>query len=139
MNRRFISTNSFLRLPLANGQLPKASALKPQSLKLNISDRAVQKIISLSSQDTKEMLRVKIDSGGCHGYQYGFEMTRKREDDDILFESGGAAVLVDEVSYPFLAGAEIDYVDELIGSSFKVANNPNAESECGCKISAAFK
>lgn len=108
---------------------------------------------------------MRIDSGGCHGFQYHFEMhpRSKLQEDDIFFDAtpsqthtetpiaqskpptlkakdeGEVRVIIDAVSYPYLDGVEIDYVEELIGSSFKIASNPNASSECGCKISFQAK
>ncbi|KAI3657308.1 hypothetical protein MP638_005009, partial [Amoeboaphelidium occidentale] len=112
----------------------------PGKIFLAYLDQLLQRLRDLTGGGRNpEYLRVKIDSGGCHGYQYGFEMTTKKEDDDIIFKVDDVTLLMDSVSYPFLAGAEIDFVDELIGTSFKISKNPNAESECGCKISFQAK
>ncbi len=69
------------------------------------------------------MLRVSVEGGGCSGFQYKFDTERSKADDDIVIETGGATVLIDPVSLNYMAGSEIDFVDDLIGSSFKV-NNP---------------
>ena len=80
------------------------------------------------------MLRVAVEGGGCSGFQYRFDLVHEAQPDDVKVERDGAAALVDDVSLPFLAGSEIDFVDELIGAQFKVTN-PNAASSCGCGVS----
>lgn len=100
---------------------------------LRLSDSAVERIAALKAQerDPKLMLRVTVSGGGCSGFQYGFDFDRTVNDDDRTFERGGVTVVVDEVSLQLLAGAEIDFVEDLIGSYFQI-NNPNASSSCGC-------
>ena len=80
------------------------------------------------------LLRVAVEGGGCSGFQYRFELVEAAGPDDVRVERDGAAALVDDVSLPFLAGSEIDFVDELVGAQFRV-NNPNAASSCGCGVS----
>ena len=80
------------------------------------------------------MLRVSVEGGGCSGFQYRFDVERERADDDIVLERDKATILIDPVSVGFLSGSEIDFVDDLIGASFKI-NNPNAKSSCGCGTS----
>ena len=80
------------------------------------------------------MLRIAVSGGGCSGFQYGFSFDETVREDDHVFERDGVAVLVDDVSLDLLNGAEIDFVDELIGASFQV-RNPNAASSCGCGTS----
>ena len=80
------------------------------------------------------MLRVAVEGGGCSGFQYRFDLVEAAEPDDLRVECDGAAALVDDVSLPFLAGSEIDFVDELVGAQFRV-KNPNAASSCGCGVS----
>ena len=80
------------------------------------------------------MLRIAVSGGGCSGFQYGFSFDDTVREDDHVFERDGVAVLVDDVSLDLLNGAEIDFVDELIGASFQV-RNPNAASSCGCGTS----
>ena len=79
-------------------------------------------------------LRVSVMGGGCSGFQYGFELDDARNDDDIAVEKNGARVVIDSVSLGYMEGAEIDFVDDLIGASFKV-NNPLATASCGCGTS----
>lgn len=80
------------------------------------------------------MLRLQVDGGGCQGFEYQFIEETKTQDDDVTFEKEGIMLITDDVSLPFLEGAEVDYVDDLIGAHFKV-NNPNASSSCGCGTS----
>ena len=75
-----------------------------------------------------------VQGGGCSGFQYGFTLDDSKQDDDLALERDGVTVLIDPVSVEYLAGAEIDYTDDLIGSAFKI-NNPNATSSCGCGTS----
>ncbi|KAG2181687.1 hypothetical protein INT44_008502 [Umbelopsis vinacea] len=115
------------------------SQVRPAEQKngLVISDRAIQqlKFMSDRDKDPEQMLRVMVDSGGCHGYQNKLDLTSKAEEDDIVFEKDGARVVIDEVSLQFLRGSTVDFVEELIGSTFQVVANPNAKHTCGCNIS----
>jgi iron-sulfur cluster assembly accessory protein len=101
----------------------------------SVSDSAAVKIGHLiATEPGASLFRVAVNGGGCSGFQYEFGFADKLADDDIMIEKGGARVAVDAVSLPFLEGAEIDWVDDLIGSSFKI-RNPNAKSSCGCGVS----
>jgi iron-sulfur cluster assembly accessory protein len=102
---------------------------------VTLSSRAARQIAKiLAAESAPAMLRVAVTGGGCSGFQYNFALDDKRADDDTVVERDGVAVLVDSVSLDFLKGAEIDYVDDLIGAAFKI-NNPNAASSCGCGTS----
>ena len=79
-------------------------------------------------------LRVAVLAGGCSGFQYRFELDTLQQEDDLVIEHAGARVLVDPVSLDLLAGGELDFTDELMGSHFAV-RNPNAKSACGCGTS----
>jgi iron-sulfur cluster assembly accessory protein len=79
-------------------------------------------------------LRVAVEGGGCSGFQYEIAVAPAANADDHVIERDGARLFVDPVSLPFLLGSEVDWVDELIGASFKV-RNPNAKSSCGCGVS----
>jgi iron-sulfur cluster assembly protein len=76
-------------------------------------------------------LRVFISGGGCSGYQYGMALENNFRDSDLIIDSEGIQVVVDEVSINYLNGATIDYVEDVRGSGFKI-ENPNAMSSCGC-------
>ena len=77
------------------------------------------------------MLRLAVSGGGCSGFQYGFSFDDARNEDDRIFERDGVKLVVDETSLDLLVGAEVDFVEDLVGSSFQV-RNPNASSSCGC-------
>jgi iron-sulfur cluster assembly accessory protein len=98
---------------------------------VTVTERAVQKIAAiLQREPAGAMLRVSVEGGGCSGFQYKFDVER----DDIVLGRDDAPILIDPVSAGFLTGSEIDFVDDLIGSSFRI-NNPNAKSSCGCGTS----
>ena len=77
------------------------------------------------------MLRLAVSGGGCSGFQYGFTFDDTQNEDDRVFERDGIKLVVDETSLDLLVGAEVDFVEDLVGSSFQV-RNPNASSSCGC-------
>src|SRR5436305_12716024 len=102
---------------------------------VTVSARAAKKIAEiLQAEAQPSMLRVAVTGGGCSGFQYNFALDEIKADDDLVIERDGAVVLIDSMSLDFLRGAEIDYVDDLIGASFRI-NNPNAQSSCGCGTS----
>ncbi len=102
---------------------------------VTVSDRAVQRIGEiLKNEPAGTMLRVSVEGGGCSGFQYKFDMERAKASDDLVIDRDGAVVLIDPVSVDYMAGSEIDFVDDLIGASFKV-NNPKASASCGCGTS----
>ena len=102
---------------------------------VTLSERAARRIGAiLQKEPAGSMLRVSVEGGGCSGFQYKFDFDRARAADDLVLERDGAVVLIDAMSQQYMAGAEIDYVDDLIGASFKI-NNPNAKSSCGCGTS----
>ena len=105
------------------------------ALPVTLSDRAARRIAAiLAAEPASVLLRLAVTGGGCSGYSYNFALDETRMDDDLLVERDGARVLIDPVSLDFLAGAEIDFTDGLIGQAFKV-NNPNATASCGCGTS----
>ncbi len=99
-----------------------------------VTDRAFKKIAKSSES---KILRVSVKGGGCSGFQYVFNIVDRIDEDDQVFENESSKVIIDQTSLQFLQGAEIDYTEELIGSSFKI-NNPNASSSCGCGTSFSF-
>ena len=102
---------------------------------ITLTDAAARRLADLSDAEGRVlMLRVAVDGGGCSGFQYRFDLVSDAEPDDIRVENAGQAALVDDVSVAFLSGSEIDFVDELAGSEFKI-RNPNARSSCGCGVS----
>ena len=102
---------------------------------VTLSDNAAARIADiLASEPEPKMLRVSVSSGGCSGFQYGFDLDDTRRQDDFVIEKDGAVVLVDAMSLPFMAGSVIDFTDDLIGAAFQV-KNPNATASCGCGTS----
>ena len=105
------------------------------SANITVSERAARRIGEiLKGEPNGTMLRVSVEGGGCSGFQYKFDFDHARTDDDLVLSRDGATVLIDPVSVQYMAGAEIDFVDDLIGASFKI-NNPVATSSCGCGTS----
>jgi iron-sulfur cluster assembly accessory protein len=100
---------------------------------INLSARAVKKVRDLVTEEENDelKLRVFITGGGCSGFQYGFTFDELLSDDDTIIEREGVTVLVDPMSFQYLAGSEVDYTEGLEGSRF-VINNPNATATCGC-------
>jgi len=102
---------------------------------VTVSERAARRIGEiLSGEPAGSMLRVSVEGGGCSGFQYRFDVEQGRADDDLVLTRDKAVVLIDPVSVTYLAGSEIDFVDDLIGASFKI-HNPNATASCGCGTS----
>jgi iron-sulfur cluster insertion protein len=102
---------------------------------ITVTDRAAHRIKEIIAADPGKMhLRVSVLGGGCSGFQYGFELDDARNADDIAVEKSGATVVIDSVSLGYMEGAEIDFVDDLIGAAFKV-KNPLATASCGCGTS----
>ena len=105
---------------------------------VNLTERAARQIGAILGREPPgAMLRVSVQGGGCSGFQYKFDVERERSPDDLVIARDGATVLIDQVSLGYLAGSEIDFVDDLIGASFRV-NNPNAKASCGCGTSFAL-
>ena len=98
-----------------------------------VTENAARRIAVLRTQEQAEnaFLRIAVSGGGCSGFQYGLSFDDQRNDDDFLFERDGVTVVVDDVSLGLLNGAQVDFVEDLMGASFRI-NNPNAASSCGC-------
>ena len=104
----------------------------------HVTQAAADKIKSLISEEPKAKgLRIFVQGGGCSGFQYGFAYAEEIETDDTVVKQHGASVVVDSMSYQYVMGAEINYKDDLQGSSF-VIRNPLATSTCGCGSSFAY-
>ena len=103
---------------------------------ITMTDNFVKRMHELRIQKNNPamMLRIRVDGGGCQGFEYHFAEETTKNDDDTLFEKDGVHIVTDSVSLPFLENAEMDYVNDLIGAHFKI-NNPNASSSCGCGTS----
>ena len=105
---------------------------------VTISDSAAKRIATiLGSDPAKTALRVSVEGGGCSGFSYKFDLVNDQTDDDLVIEKNDAKVLIDSMSLIYMAGSEIDFVDNLLGQSFQIAN-PNAVASCGCGTSFAI-
>jgi len=113
--------------------------LTTDARRFEISDSAARRIAELAriEGDERIMLRVTVSGGGCSGFQYAFTLDEQINEDDVVFETNGIRVVVDDVSLDLVQGSRLEYVDELIGSFFKL-DNPNASSTCGCGSSFAI-
>lgn len=105
---------------------------------VTVTERAARRIGEILRKEAPgSMLRVSVEGGGCSGFQYKFDIEQNQEADDTVIAQEPATVLIDQVSLGYLAGSEIDYVDDLIGASFRI-NNPQATASCGCGTSFAL-
>ena len=105
------------------------------STSITVSERAARRIGEiLKGEPNGTMLRVSVEGGGCSGFQYKFDVERAKAADDLVINRDGAVVLIDPISVNYMTGSEIDFVDDLIGASFKV-KNPQAKASCGCGTS----
>jgi iron-sulfur cluster assembly accessory protein len=102
---------------------------------ISLTERAARRIKDImAGEPPGSMLRISVNGGGCSGFQYSFDIDRSRQDEDVLIERDGASVLVDQISLEYMGGSVIDFVDDLIGQSFKI-ENPHATAACGCGTS----
>ena len=100
---------------------------------IRITESAARRITALKAQEeaTGAFLRIAVSGGGCSGFQYGLSFDDQKNADDFAFEKDGVTVIVDDVSLDLLNGAEVDFVEDMMGASFQI-KNPNAASSCGC-------
>jgi iron-sulfur cluster assembly accessory protein len=120
---------------LTGSESGNVSAMDTTTQNVTVSERAARRIAQiLAKEPAGTKLRVSVEGGGCSGFQYKFDMDAVQAPDDVVLSRDGATVLIDQVSLGFLAGSEIDYVDDLIGAAFKV-HNPNVTASCGCGTS----
>ncbi|MET3601102.1 iron-sulfur cluster insertion protein ErpA [Martelella mangrovi] len=105
---------------------------------VTLSDAAARRIASIiESEADKHALRVSVEGGGCSGFSYKFDLVEGPEEDDAVIIKDDATVLIDSISLVYLAGSEIDFIDNLLGQSFQI-QNPNAVASCGCGTSFAI-
>ncbi len=104
-----------------------------------LTESAAKRIAELKVQENvpAAYLRLAVSGGGCSGFQYGFSFDDQRQEEDTLFEREGVGLVIDTTSLELVDGAEIDFVEDLMGASFQV-RNPNASSSCGCGKSFAI-
>ena len=99
---------------------------------INITDKAISKIQEVLAGQGMKYFRIKVKGGGCSGFQYVFKSDNHLNlEKDIIFNFKDLKILVDKNSIEYIDQAELDYKDELIGSSFSISN-PNAKNSCGC-------
>lgn len=98
-----------------------------------ITKSAIKKIkkIIKSYKDKKKKLRIYITGGGCSGFQYGFQLDKKIQKNDIILKNKNIYILIDPISFQYLIGGKLDYIENLEGSKF-IIKNPNAKTTCGC-------
>ena len=102
--------------------------------KIDVTESAQDHINKILISENSKFFRITVLGGGCAGFQYKFDFSQKANEDDLIFEYKNASVLIDKTSIELIKGSKIDYVKELIGSSFKISN-PQASSSCGCGTS----
>jgi iron-sulfur cluster assembly accessory protein len=118
-------------------ELPMSTDLAVNPHGIEVTANAAKRILSVMAKEAPgAMLRVSVAGGGCSGFQYVFDIDREKAPDDLVIERDGARVLIDLTSVDLLEGCTIDFVDDLIGQSFRITN-PNATSSCGCGTSFA--
>lgn len=104
---------------------------------LELSDSCVKRLKAICQDGS--FLRVIVEGGGCSGFQYKLDMDNKLNPDDFQFGPENAKVVIDEVSIEYIAGATVDYHEELIRAGFRIINNPKAEGGCSCGASFNIK
>jgi len=102
--------------------------------KIEITENAQIHISNVLKKDNSKFFRITVLGGGCAGFQYKFDFDNVKNEDDVIIKTPIADIIIDETSLNFIKGSKIDYVNELIGSSFKILN-PQAASSCGCGTS----
>jgi iron-sulfur cluster assembly accessory protein len=117
---------------------PTSTQASPVASGVSITAAAAQRITEITAAETNPTcLRISVEGGGCSGFQYKFALTATPAADDLIVERDGARVLIDPVSLEYMAGSQVDFVDNLMGASFKVSN-PQATAGCGCGTSFAL-
>jgi iron-sulfur cluster insertion protein len=109
------------------------AANETEERRIVLTEHAARQIATLKTKEDAEnaFLRIAVSGGGCSGFQYGLSFDEQRNEDDFVFEQNGVGVVIDEISLGLLNGAEVDFVEDLMGASFQI-HNPNAASSCGC-------
>lgn len=112
---------------MSEAEIPAAEAA------VTLTPSAARRVAELRAQENlpQAFLRLAVSGGGCSGFQYGFSFDDSRQDGDVAFERDGVTLVIDDVSLELVKGAEIDFVEDMMGASFQV-RNPNAASSCGC-------
>ena len=108
-------------------------ATEQSQVKITVTPKAAEKIQEFMKEEAEkpEFLRVYVQGGGCSGLSYGMGFEKQAEEDDIVIEQNGVKLLIDSYSVDHLQGANVDYIESLMGSGFKI-NNPNVTKSCSC-------
>ncbi|URD82693.1 iron-sulfur assembly protein [Musa troglodytarum] len=125
-----------------NPRTLSSAAEQPSTDAVHMTENCIRRLKELhttGSSNEGKMLRLGVETGGCSGFQYVFCLDDKKNEDDRVFEKDGVKLVVDNVSYDFVKGATVDYVEELIRSAFLVVANPSAVGGCSCKNSFMVK
>ena len=102
---------------------------------LDISENAIKKIKDVSNKNTNnKFFRISVTGGGCQGFSYKFNFENTKNNDDKIYNFSDVTVLIDKTSLSFLNGSKLDYIEDMMGSYFKLSN-PHASSTCGCGTS----
>src|SRR5581483_11075712 len=122
-----------LRPPLLHRARPMPEGGTTTGPSISLTESAAKRIAELKVQENvpEAFLRLAVSGGGCSGFQYGFSFDDTRHEDDVVFERDGVQLVIDSVSLELVKGAEIDFVEDMMGAAFQV-RNPNAASSCGC-------
>ena len=100
----------------------------------DVSKSALRRIVEVSKKNKKKFFRISIDGGGCQGFSYKFDFDDKISENDKVLDYSEVKILIDSTSLGFINDAKLDFVEDMIGSYFKISN-PKATSTCGCGIS----
>ena len=100
----------------------------------DVSKSAIKRILEVSKRNNKKFFRISIDGGGCQGFSYKFDFDDKISENDKVLDFNDVKILIDSTSLEFVNDAKLDFVEDMIGSYFKISN-PKATSTCGCGIS----
>lgn len=102
---------------------------------ITLTANAIKRLANiLANEPQNSAMRIAVEGGGCSGFSYKFDITNTKNKDDYIINENGAVVYIDAISLPYMLGSQIDFVDDLVGKSFKI-KNPNATASCGCGTS----
>ncbi|XP_021908829.1 iron-sulfur assembly protein IscA-like 2, mitochondrial [Carica papaya] len=138
----FSSASALNEVASSSSLSSSSQSASPSSDDVHMTENCITRMKELQASEASEeekMLRLGVETGGCSGFQYVFNLDDKTNSDDRIFEKDGVKLVVDNVSYDFVKGATIDYVEELIRSAFVVTTNPSAVGGCSCKSSFMVK
>ncbi|PIA45418.1 hypothetical protein AQUCO_01700749v1 [Aquilegia coerulea] len=141
-NQRLLSSSSSSALRQTSQSSSSSSQEVDDVPVVRMTDNCIRRLKELSEKEAStegKMLRLSVETGGCSGFQYAFLLDNKTNSDDRVFEKEGVKLVVDNISYDFVKGATVDYVEELIRSAFVVTENPSAVGGCSCKSSFMVK